>query len=56
MVTEFVKGFEKLSMNENHQIKKSVADQSRAIKQSQEAVVSAVKSEVHGLKGINKSI
>ncbi|CAG2243817.1 unnamed protein product [Mytilus edulis] len=37
-VTEFVKGFEKLSKHESDLIQKSVADQSRAIKHTQEAV------------------
>lgn len=33
-----------------------MSDQSRAIKQAQDAVVTVVKSEAHGVKGMHESI
>ncbi|CAC5415363.1 unnamed protein product [Mytilus coruscus] len=55
-VPEFVKKFEKLYINDSHQIQKSVSDQFRAIKQAQDAVVSLVKSEAQCFKGMHESV
>ncbi|CAC5401525.1 unnamed protein product [Mytilus coruscus] len=49
-VPEYVTKLEKLYINDSLQIQKSVSDQSRAIKQAEEAVVSVVKSEAYDFK------